>query len=73
MLLLWGASDQSVGRFNMDKLEGKIRERGGCVETKIYADADHIWILGDLSWIGHNKYNVLKDWVTYLNRTTCKK
>ena len=72
MLLLWGDKDQYVGKFNMDKLSDRIKAKGGCVETRVYHDTDHIWLLGDLSWIGNNKHGVLKDWINYLNRESCQ-
>ncbi len=71
MLLLWGDKDQYVGKFNMDKLSERIKAKGGCVETKVYSDTDHIWLLGDLSWIGNNKRGVLKNWTNYLNAKSC--
>ena len=73
MFLLWGKKDQYVGEFNMNKLAARIKEKGGCIETKIYPDTDHIWLLGDLSWIGNNKHRILRDWITYLKRADCKK
>lgn len=73
MFLLWGKKDQSVGQFNMDKLAQRVKIKGGCVETKIYPGTDHVWILGDLTWIGNNKHGILKDWIAYLKRESCKK
>ncbi|PZP53291.1 MAG: esterase [Micavibrio aeruginosavorus] len=72
MLLLWGEKDQYVGKFNMDKLAERIRVNGGCVKTKIYPGVDHIWLLGDLSWLSNNKHGVLKDWINDLNMQECR-
>ena len=52
MLLLWGDKDQYVGRINLDKLAAAVHRRGGCVETKIYPDVDHIKIVSAFSWVG---------------------
>jgi acetyl esterase/lipase len=61
MLLMWGSEDEAVGRFNLDKLESAIREKGGVVETRIYDGTDHVWIIGSLSWLGKSKTTALKD------------
>lgn len=61
MLLLWGADDTIVGRFNLEKLETAITHKGGCVKTRTYEDVDHIWIIASLSWLGRHKAPALND------------
>lgn len=61
MLLLWGADDTAVGKFNMDKMAARIQEKGGTVETMVYPGINHAWIVGALSWLGKNKAPVAND------------
>lgn len=65
MLLLWGADDTAVGKFNLEKLQAAIQKKDGCVVTRIYKDIDHVWIVGALSWLGHSKAPVLKDMTSF--------
>jgi acetyl esterase/lipase len=52
MLLLYGDADTTVKRFNLDRLEARIHEKGGAVQTIIYPGTDHLWIVGALGWAG---------------------
>ncbi len=61
MLLLWGADDTIVGRFNLEKLQDAIKAKQGCVRTRVYKGVDHVWIVAALSWLGRNKAPVLDD------------
>lgn len=61
MLLLHGDADQTVERFNLERLANMIGDQGGRVESAIYPDLDHIEILGALSWFWRNKAPVLDD------------
>ncbi len=65
MLLLWGAEDTAVGRFNLEKLQTAIQNKNGCVATRVYKNIDHVWIVGALSWLGHSKAPVLKDMTSF--------
>jgi acetyl esterase/lipase len=49
MLLLHGADDNLVGKFNLDKLEKSIKDKGGKVETVILPDIGHYLIIGQFS------------------------
>lgn len=68
MLLLWGADDTTVGHINLDRLESAIKAKGGQVETKIYPGINHGWIIGALSWLGHNKASVADDVVQFFDK-----
>ncbi|MBU6235721.1 MAG: alpha/beta hydrolase [Alphaproteobacteria bacterium] len=61
MLLLYGSADTLVKRSNLDKMVAAINAKGGHVETKIYDGVDHMWIVGALTWLGHNKPDVAAD------------
>ena len=70
MLLMWGDKDKAVGRFNLDQLKKAIDEKGGYVQTRIYPDVDHVWLVGSLSWLGKNKAPALKDMTAFFESTT---
>ena len=61
MLLLHGADDTTVGRFNYERLAARIREKGGTAETKLYPGIDHIGIMSAFSWVGKNDAPVVQD------------
>lgn len=67
MLLLQGLDDDVVNRSNIDRLEAKIREKGGTVESKFYPGVDHLWIVGALSWLGKGKVPVAQDMIEFFN------
>ncbi|WP_432698358.1 alpha/beta hydrolase [Marinobacterium sp. YM272] len=68
MLLLWGDSDTTVWRRNLDLLAQQIRERGGRVETQIYPGMDHVGIVASLTWFYQNRRSVLEDMLAFFNR-----
>jgi acetyl esterase/lipase len=72
LLLLHGADDTIVGRFNYENFEKKILAHGGCVTTKLYKDIDHVWIVGAISWLGSNKAPVIKDLSAFFKNPECK-
>jgi acetyl esterase/lipase len=61
MLLLRGDKDTTVKRENLDKLQAKIHEKGGCGRSIIYTDIDHVDILVALSWAGKRGADVADD------------
>jgi dienelactone hydrolase len=61
MLLLYGDADTAVRRYNLDRLESRIREKGGVVKSIIYPGVDHTWIVGALSWINFRGPPVIGD------------
>lgn len=67
MLLLYGDKDTAVKYANLQKLEQRILERGGCVRTRIYPDADHTDLMGALSWWNLQKVPVVHDITTFFN------
>lgn len=73
MLLLHGADDKIVGRFNYEHLEEKMKENRRCAVTKLYAKIDHVWIVGSLSWLGRSKAPVLQDMVGFFKKPECSK
>lgn len=69
MLLLWGDGDEAVGRFNLERLQARIKEKGGVVESRVYAGVNHVWIVGALSWLGKGKAPVVQDMTDFLRGT----
>jgi acetyl esterase/lipase len=67
MLLLHGGSDTTVKRYNLDRLEAQIREKGGIVKTAVYPGVGHIWIAGALSRINFFGPPVLDDMLAFFN------
>ncbi|MGO9543777.1 MAG: alpha/beta hydrolase [Rhodomicrobium sp.] len=65
MLLLYGDADTAVKRYNLDRLEARIREKGGAVKSIVYPGVDHLWIAGALSWINFRGPPVLNDMVAF--------
>ena len=61
MLLLYGDQDDSVKRYNLDRLQAAVAKKKGCVKTIIYPDIGHIDLVLTLSWYGKNKAPVLQD------------
>ena len=61
MLLLYGKSDSVVKLVNLEKVEERINQRGGCVRSRIYPDADHTDLIGALSWWNRQKAPVVDD------------
>jgi acetyl esterase/lipase len=73
MLLLYGDADTTVKRYNLERLQNKIRETGGCGRSIAYSNLDHIDILVALSWAGGSRADVAGDMVKFFrepkNRT----
>ncbi|SEG30424.1 alpha/beta hydrolase [Marinobacterium lutimaris] len=68
MLLLWGDSDTTVWRRNLDLLAQQIRAQGGQVETQIYPGMDHVGIVASLTWFYQKRRPVLDDMLAFFNR-----
>ncbi|PZR81463.1 MAG: esterase [Hyphomicrobiales bacterium] len=73
MLLLYGDADTTVKYANIDKLKQRIKKSGGCVQTKIYHDVDHIGLLGALSWFNPQGASVGQDLSKFYNSSTQKR
>ncbi len=67
MLLLYGDADKTVRRYNLDRLEARIREKGGLVKSIVYPGVDHLWILGALSWINFRGPPILGDMIAFFD------
>ncbi len=67
MLLLYGGADTVVKRYNLERLEARIREKGGTVKSIVYPGVDHIWILGALSWLNFSGPPVLEDMLAFFD------
>ncbi len=61
MLLLYGDRDTAVKLANLEKLEHRITERGGCVQSIIYRGVDHTDLLGALTWWNPQHVSVIDD------------
>ncbi len=61
MLLLYGDKDRAVKYANLQKLKQRIMQRGGCVRSRIYSDADHTDLIGALSWWNRHRAPVVED------------
>ena len=67
MLLLYGDKDGAVKYANLQKLEQRIMQRGGCVRSRIYPDTDHPDLIGALSWWNRQKVPVVEDIITFFD------
>jgi acetyl esterase/lipase len=65
MLLLHGQKDDTVRLYNLEKLAGAIKARGGYVETRIYPEVDHLQIVGALTVFWRYKAPVKDDLVRF--------
>lgn len=65
MLLLYGDRDRSVKYANLQKLQQRIMERGGCVRSRIYHGADHTDLIGALSWWNPQHIPVVQDMTSF--------
>jgi acetyl esterase/lipase len=70
MLLLYGNKDTAVKLANLEKLEQRIKQRGGCMRSRIYPDTDHIDLIGALSWWNRQRAPVVGDITKFLG--TCR-
>ena len=61
MLLLYGNKDTAVKLANLERLEQRIKQRGGCVRAHIYPDTDHTDLIGALSWWYRQRAPVVDD------------
>lgn len=68
LLLLYGTDDVLVKSVNIESLSRKVKEAGGCVESHIYGNLDHVGLLGSLSLPLQNSEPVLSDIIHFLNR-----
>ncbi|MCC5976748.1 MAG: alpha/beta hydrolase [Salinarimonas sp.] len=68
MLLMYGDADETVERYNLDRLAGRIEEMGGESEQIIYPGLNHIEIVGAFSWFWRNKAPVIQDMTDFINR-----
>lgn len=66
-LLLYGNNDVTVKPVNIESLTSKVHQAGGCVETHMYNDLDHIELLAALSLPWQNHEPVLADIVRFLD------
>jgi acetyl esterase/lipase len=67
MLLLHGEADDVIRRFNLDRLEARIREKGGVVKSIVYPGVDHFWILGGASWVNFLGPPTLRDMTAFFD------
>ncbi len=61
MLLLHGDKDRAVKYTNVEKLQQRIMERGGCVRSNLYNGANHKDLIGALSWLNPRHLPVADD------------
>ena len=61
MLLLYGNKDTAVKLANLERLEQRIKQRGGCVRSRIYPNADHTDLIEALSWWNRQRVPVVED------------
>ncbi len=67
LLLLYGNNDVTVKQVNIESLTRKVQQAGGCVETHVYGDLDHVELLGALSLLSQNREPVLADIIRFLD------
>jgi len=68
MLLLHGGKDDTVGIFNIEKVEAAAHQKGGVVEKKIYPDIGHISIIATFTWIYRDKAGIAQDIDSFFKR-----
>lgn len=70
LLLLWGEDDTTVGPRNLESLARVQRAAGGSVETKTYANVDHVGIMLALSRPFRGRAPALNDVIAFAQRVT---
>jgi acetyl esterase/lipase len=65
MLLLYGDADKYVERYNLERLQTRIQQKGGCVKSIIYSLASHNDLVAALSWVNPAHIPVLDDVTAY--------
>ncbi len=65
MLLLYGDRDTVVKYANIEKLEQRIKQRGGCVWSHIYPHVSHTDLVGALTWWNLKAIPVVHDIVRF--------
>ena len=61
MLLLYGDADRTVKAANLERLEQRIKEKGGLVEKQIYPGVGHRDLAAALTWLNLRGTPVLRD------------
>lgn len=70
LYLLWGEKDTTVRRRSIDGLERAMQAAGGRVETKLYANLDHVGIMLALSRVFRGRAPVLRDVTAFARQVT---
>ncbi len=73
LLLLHGEDDQSVGVRNTRRLSAAVAKAGGPVETVIYPEMSHAWIVATLAAPLRGRSDVLKQVSDFVRRTLAAK
>ena len=67
MLLLYGDADTTVRYSNLAKLEERIKETGGLVQSIVYPDVGHIGLAAALSWFNLHDASVVRDMARFFH------
>lgn len=67
LLLLYGNNDETVKPINIQSLSNKVKNAGGCVETRLYDELDHVGLLAALALPLQDSEPVLPDIVEFLD------
>lgn len=67
MLLLYGDEDRTVKFANLQKLEQRILQQGGCVRSRIYPKVTHTDLVGALSRWNPQKIPVIDDMTKFFD------
>jgi len=70
LFLLHGQDDQSVKVKNTINLSAKVRQAGGSVETLIYPEMSHVWIVATLAAPLRSQSDVLQRVSEFIRRVT---
>jgi dipeptidyl aminopeptidase/acylaminoacyl peptidase len=65
MLLLYGDADRTVKLANLERLEQRIKQKGGRVEKQVYPGVGHRDIAAALTWLNIRGTPVLRDMKTF--------
>lgn len=73
LLLLHGEDDESVWVRNTRRLAAAVAKAGGPVETVIYPEMSHAWIVATLAWPLRRQSDVLQQVADFVRRTLAAK
>ena len=65
ILMQYGLQDDVVGQVNIDRLGAALDAKGVCKQVQLYADHDHVSIVGAFSWVLRGQSPVVDDMANF--------